>query len=1349
MKNIVVCFLLISQFFSGLGVRLNSNQPSDRSFLGATTQKHNNQWPVDSFSPIPFTIFSTGNNEVTLEIKANALETRFVKNGSVWLDFPKGELPIKLLNVGPDKYVIIMRKLFSGELSFLYFADGITKISEFPDEFSEVIFKEAVFLNNEIITIQYNPQTATNILLAWNIQPDNSIKIKRGFFRELLTAAQAADTVFHVALGNVPEINSKGLYIASGSDVFVFTNRNKNELNSIKFEEDLSLIELVTNGNNVAGLYLINGIRKEVSEINKVSSYKFINLVSQSPLREGKIAGIPWNPGNVDGAGSVDFVESQDSLIKLFTKLLVNQSQSGLMELGTNNYEGLVATSQVNYLSGFITLISQWPGFEISSENFKHLQDQIKLRLDLEMYLLDRLLDEGNPGLNYRQDTPDRESVILVNDSARLLSLILNYQKNVPDPITLENVEKITDEVVSFKNTVDEISISNGLDPDIEKGYAFIRHKKGSPVPLDGANTPYEYQNEWVLAISSLSAENKSSDVIVQTRQMLLTFLKNISINGMLPEDYRWPSAYGWLANGWTSADDISSNQAEYAGDLSLSDVRSRSVDIKALLSFAESDKSILTENFRDYLDEGIKKGKLLPVINPYYYKVYGKVPDLPNSQLWINYLFNPSNKDIDSRVWGFLYSMKDFDKTRQGAINGSPPLNTPVDINQKNDNSPINDKQNELLFLLSACFLLGSSFFLISHFRIKSITVYLIGFYLLFISQIVLIFETASLFHMAGSKEFVLISNISIFLCSILFWLIYKKPSLYDPFSHLNKDIKKSLLSIKKSFLEYPAIWLFGFGIYVALLYTAYLIFYIPQNVDDVLTTNLARVGFWLQSGSFSPWKTSPYNLPQVISPPNSQILNLWTVLFYGTDQLAAFTQWTASLISVLAIYGLCRQLMQSQPLALFIALLYLTIPAVALQLSTAQTDILSTSLFIASVYLLFPGWRDNDKSLLILSGLSFALGVGTKQTVLFAAPGLAIFLLILFMKYREQRWKKAATWIAASLGSFVLVGAYFYIQNILIFGRPFGPETVTQSYTQIDTFSFFDQILMGFGNFTAYVLMSAFSEFFSPQLIAVGDLVSNILSKFGISLNYYRGSLLPVSSGTSGPLILLIGFLGILSGIRKWMKEKDPLHLGLVIIGVLYFVILLFIRKFSEAIFRYSLISLALFLPLFGNFDLLFKDFDLRKLKSNIVVGILSIVALFIMGWSITADGAKSLYSKVALPGMDRTFKQTILMPEYYPSYKLIDEFIPGDSSIGVIGTGRIPISPLFGKYYSRIVVQIIPSSAKRVNMGDFQKTDYLMVDSQLIKDGLLLPDGYVRITKGVEYNLFRRTSENTLTD
>jgi hypothetical protein len=61
----------------------------------------------------------------------------------------------------------------------------------------------------------------------------------------------------------------------------------------------------------------------------------------------------------------------------------------------------------------------------------------------------------------------------------------------------------------------------------------------------------------------------------------------------------------------------------------------------------------------------------------------------------------------------------------------------------------------------------------------------------------------------------------------------------------------------------------------------------------------------------------------------------------------------------------------------------------------------------------------------------------------------------------------------------------------------------------------------------------------------------------------------------------------------------------------------------------------------------------------------------------------------------------------------------------------------------------VQIIPSSAKRVNMGDFQKTDYLMVDSQLIKDGLLLPDGYVRITKGVEYNLFRRTSENTLTD
>ena len=195
------------------------------------------------------------------------------------------------------------------------------------------------------------------------------------------------------------------LYIASGSNVFIYTNSTQSEIRIIDLKEDLTLIRLVSDGHNVAGLYYVHGSDWISKELDVVNTYKFINLLSQTNLQDKNIAGIPWNPRNISDAGALDYVDTPQKLISLFNDQMLSQNQSGLMNLGGNNFEGLVAKSQVNYLNGFLALLKQWLGLDHSSPEFDNLKTNVKLRLDLEIYLLDKLLDEGNPGLLDKKDS--------------------------------------------------------------------------------------------------------------------------------------------------------------------------------------------------------------------------------------------------------------------------------------------------------------------------------------------------------------------------------------------------------------------------------------------------------------------------------------------------------------------------------------------------------------------------------------------------------------------------------------------------------------------------------------------------------------------------------------------------------------------------------------------------------------------------------------------------------------------------------------------------------------------------------------------------------------------------------
>jgi 4-amino-4-deoxy-L-arabinose transferase-like glycosyltransferase len=603
------------------------------------------------------------------------------------------------------------------------------------------------------------------------------------------------------------------------------------------------------------------------------------------------------------------------------------------------------------------------------------------------------------------------------------------------------------------------------------------------------------------------------------------------------------------------------------------------------------------------------------------------------------------------------------------------------------------------------------------------------------------MIFELAGLLHTVNNRGFILATNILVLLASIGLWFFFRKPALFAVFQDEKHHQYFQISFFLKSIRENGALTVFALCLLAIYAYAAYLVVFFPQNVDDILTTYLARVGFWLQYGSFGVWKTSVYNLPQVSSPGNAQILILWTVLFNGTDLYAAFSQWTASLFAILAIYGLCRMLKQRQSLSIFLALLFATIPAVTLQLSTAQTDLMASAFFICSVYLLCLGWKEDHTGLLILAALSYAIGVGTKQTVIFAFPGLAIVLLILFLKFPLNRVWKIKILVGCTFLFTFLVGSFFYIQNALVFGRPFGPDEVAQTYTGLKEISPASQLGMGVKNFVSFTLNTLFSEFFDDKITPVLAEVVPQLSNYAD----YRGSVLPYSVGTIGPLISILSLIGIIATIKK--HEKNPLSLALLISGVVYLVVIFVIRRYTNAIYRYSVMAFAMFLPLVGEADFWFRNPD-RKLINQSFIRLISAFAILIMAWTITADGSKSLFDMIKEPGRTRTMKQMTFVkreqPDLEASYIAVEDLVPPDASLGLVGSGKYPVSPLFGKNFSRQITLIVPSDKLTVNMDEYPTVDYLLVDSSLMSHGLAVPAGYSAVSEDGLLHLYRKANK-----
>jgi 4-amino-4-deoxy-L-arabinose transferase-like glycosyltransferase len=597
------------------------------------------------------------------------------------------------------------------------------------------------------------------------------------------------------------------------------------------------------------------------------------------------------------------------------------------------------------------------------------------------------------------------------------------------------------------------------------------------------------------------------------------------------------------------------------------------------------------------------------------------------------------------------------------------------------------------MTFLLGTALVVLFDTFVVSVLKPPTRIASLVGLYLLSYANVVFVAEVAGTLHSLDRLSFLFL-HFALAIFGLILWASRGRPPLI--WRSLNIRPVLSRRRIVGSLKSDPALYALGAGVALVYLVGAILVLTVPPNNYDSMTYHLSRVGYWLQHGSFEPWPTP--NLRQTTSPMNAEMGFMWTIIFWGTDRLAGFAQWSAALVSMAAIVGLSRLLKASRGQAVFAALIWATLPEIILESTTTQNDLVAGAFCVTSVYLLYVGLERRHTGVLLLSGLGLGLAVGTKLTVPGVLPGLVIAALLLLVRYRRQNVARLLAWAGASVASILLVGVYAFALNLFVYTRPLGPSAFVSSvagsgeawagrlvanlprfvYQTIDLTGLPDPIAVPLHQIKAGVGMRVFSILnlptdFTPHLGVPGD---SDLS--------WRPPIHEDLAGF-GPLALLLLVPAASYQASMGLTKREPFRLGLILMSLSFLVatVPLGFYPFDN---RYYVVTVTLCAPFLA---LLWRK---RRFSSPLRWATIGL-ALLIATWTITHNLSKPLTGARPVWQMDRMEAQLLNGSPFKKILQAVEAIIPPDGSLGTVLGGDDWDYPLFGRGFARTVVPLFP--------------------------------------------------------
>jgi Dolichyl-phosphate-mannose-protein mannosyltransferase len=652
------------------------------------------------------------------------------------------------------------------------------------------------------------------------------------------------------------------------------------------------------------------------------------------------------------------------------------------------------------------------------------------------------------------------------------------------------------------------------------------------------------------------------------------------------------------------------------------------------------------------------------------------------------------------------------------------------------------------LLFIIGLVLVSIFALFAASILRLTFKVAYLLALYLFVWANVVLGGELLGLFQLLfpGSA---LGFEALLALAAVFAWLKCGKPSLLGPLKPAGLDFWRKFPALR----DCPPLWLLGIGIGAVYLIGAVTILIVPPNNYDSMTYHLARVGYWIQHHSVLTWPTA--NLRQTSSPMNAELGLLWTIQLWGTDQLAGFVQWLAVPFAMAAIFGIARLMGARITQGIFAGLVWATFPEIIFQSTSAQNDLVTSAFFIIMVYLLALGMRSGDKKILLLSSLAMGLALGAKVTVPFMLPGMAVWLVMLWIQGGRKGFRSLLVWGLGSLAAFLLFGAFTYAQNILVYHTP---VPIDEPEAGRESFSYSRKTLL-FSNLVIYSyqaldlsclppvladpLLTAKAQIFPLVFKKLGNPVGQAIQSKLMPSNVFNAGT-PPSEDTAwfGPLaFLLLIPAGIYQAVQG-LRRKDSLRLGLVLMAAGFWIMLSMLLFWSPYKGRYFVIAFTVLAP--------FAAFIYRPSRRLIpVLWIVAVSAVAIAGWTTLTNSSKPLVGPQTIWGKDAIQLRTIIYSPNEAIIRTVEGQVPPNATLAVkLGTNGWDYA-FFGHQFQRSLVQVDPfySRAGFASLGDL-KFDYLLVGPRL-RTFLNPPEGLRLVAEVDNYQLYSRVTAANSTD
>ena len=254
-----------------------------------------------------------------------------------------------------------------------------------------------------------------------------------------------------------------------------------------------------------------------------------------------------------------------------------------------------------------------------------------------------------------------------------------------------------------------------------------------------------------------------------------------------------------------------------------------------------------------------------------------------------------------------------------------------------------------------------------------------------------------------------------------------------------------------------------------------------------DAHVYHLPRMLYYLQQNSLRFFPSNYWNL--VAYPKVAPILHMFAFLTGGGDVVyTQVVQFFAFPATIVALYGICRELGAPRRGSLFAALLFGLLVISIMEAPTAQNDMILTLFIAATVYFLVAYRATRRPRCLMLAPVAVALALGVKATVFIALPPLLLITIYalwpgntgtgyifppgtssesgkstggelynLSLYFPTSRnalpppfWRDLALALIALAASFLLITAPSgYVENLRAFHDPFGPTQVRKRYT------------------------------------------------------------------------------------------------------------------------------------------------------------------------------------------------------------------------------------------------------------------------------------------------------------